>query len=83
MKRRKSSSRFVLCVRAEADADLTPRKVYEVLPDRKSSADGFLRVIDDSGEDYLYPTWMFVPISLPSAAKRRFNRATESVLDAA
>ena len=60
---------FVLCVKNEDAEDLDMRKVYEVLPDRKASQDGYLRVIDESGEDYLYPESYFVAITLPAAAQ--------------
>ena len=61
---------FVLCVRNEDAEDLDLRKVYEVLPDRKASQDGYLHVIDESGEDYLTPS----PISSPSRCPPRRKR---------
>ena len=48
--------RYVLCVHAEGDVDLESRKRCEVLPDERAAADGYLRVIDESGEDYLCVT---------------------------
>jgi hypothetical protein len=45
------------------------RKLYEVLPDCKASQDGYLRVIDESGEDYLFPESYFVAVTLPAAAQ--------------
>jgi len=69
MKRQKTESRFVVCIRNEDSEDLEPRKIYQVLPD-ESSNDGYIRVIDDSGEDYLYPQDYFVPIELPRAAQK-------------
>jgi hypothetical protein len=70
MKRRKSETRFVLCVRNEDCEDLEPRKVYRVLPDEAASEDGYVRVIDESGEDYLYPQDFFIPIELPQEAEK-------------
>ena len=70
MKPKKTESRFVLCIRNEDCDDLEPRKIYQVLPDESSAADGYIRVIDDSGEDYLYPQDYFVPIDLPQAAQK-------------
>jgi hypothetical protein len=66
---RNKQKQFVLCVRNDAAEDLDLRKVYEVLPDRKASQDGYLRVIDESGEDYLYPESYFIAITLPAAAQ--------------
>ena len=70
MKPQEIESRFVLCIRNEDCDDLEPRKIYQVLPDESSAADGYIRVIDDSGEDYLYPQDYFVPIDLPQAAQK-------------
>lgn len=50
--------------------DLEPRKVYQVLPDRRAARDGLRRVVDESGEDYLYPAEYFVPVKLPAAVAR-------------
>ena len=70
MKKRKES-RFVVCVRnTRYKASLELRKIYDCLPDAVAEADGLLRVVDESGEDYLYPAAYFVPLALPSAAKR-------------
>lgn len=70
MKRRKSESRFVICIRNEGCEDLEPRKVYRVLPDETAAEDGYIRVIDESGEDYLYPQAYFVAIELPQAVEK-------------
>jgi hypothetical protein len=70
MKRRKAEPRFVICIRNEDCEDLEPRKVYQVLPDEAAAGDGYIRVIDESGEDYLYPADYFVPIELPQAAEK-------------
>ncbi|MGD0226362.1 MAG: hypothetical protein ABSF71_28875 [Terriglobia bacterium] len=63
----KSRSKFVLCIRNDGADDLEPRKVYQVLSDRSAARDGYARVIDESGEDYLYPAEYFVPVRLPAA----------------
>jgi hypothetical protein len=70
MKRRRAEPRFVICIRNEDCEDLEPRKVYQVLPDEAAAEDGYVRVIDESGEDYLYPADYFVPIELPQAAEK-------------
>jgi hypothetical protein len=70
MKRRKAESRFVICIRSEGCEDLQPRKVYQILPDEAAAGDGYLRVIDESGEDYLYPQSYFVSIELPQAVEK-------------
>jgi len=70
MKRSRSIGKFVLCIRNEDCEDLEPRKLYLVLPDETAAADGYVRVIDESGEDYLYPQDYFLPIELPEAAEK-------------
>ncbi len=70
MKRRNSDPRFVICIRNEDCEDLQPRKLYQVLPDQAAAKDDYVRVIDDSGEDYLYPANYFLPIELPQAAAK-------------
>jgi len=72
MKRRKQ---FAICVRNRGAEDLELRKVYEVLPDVRAAKEGYVRVIDESREDYLYPIDFFVPIELPRGAGRGLSLA--------
>ena len=66
--------RYVLCVKNRGHAaTLEVRKVYRLLPDAAASKRGMLRVVDESGEDYLYPADFFVPIVLPRQAIRAFG----------
>lgn len=58
---------FAICIANDGyPASLEVRKVYRVLP-ADTGEDGFLRVIDESGEDYLFPEALFVRIDLPPA----------------
>jgi hypothetical protein len=69
----RSSGRYVTCVRnGTYRASLEPRKVYRVVEDNGAEARSLLRVIDDSGEDYLFPSDLFVPIELPAKARPAF-----------
>ena len=70
MNPQETEPRFVLCIRKEECEDLEPRKIYQVLPDEAAAVDGYIRVKDESGEDYLYPQDYFVPIELPQAAQK-------------
>jgi hypothetical protein len=66
---------YVLCVRNDNyPASLELRKVYRVLPDEDASAHDLIRVIDESGEDYLYPQELFVTVELPRAADAVFSQ---------
>ena len=67
MKGEKQRSTFVLCIRNDGSDDLELRKVYQVVPDRVAVREGYVRVVDESGEDYLYPAEYFVPVRLPVA----------------
>lgn len=62
----KSSPQFVVCINNEGyQASLEPRKIYQIVPDTEAESHKMLRVIDESGEDYLFPASFFSPISLP------------------
>jgi len=69
-RRKRSRPAFVLCVSNEGCDDLELRKVYRVLPDRVAAKDGYVRVIDESGEDHLYPAKNFVAVALPESAAK-------------
>ena len=75
MRRRKTQPAFVLCVRNEGCDDLELRKVYQVLPDQAAAQEGYLRVVDESGEDYLYPLGYFAPIEVPRSVEQSFAMA--------
>ena len=73
------TGRYVVCVRSGTyRASLEPRKVYRVLDDPAAEKSSLIRVIDESGEDYLFPSDLFVPIELPAKARPAFNRPTVS-----
>ena len=61
--------KFALCIRNDECADLETRKIYQVLQDDDAAKDGYIRVVDESGEDYLYPTSYFVLVDLPQEAR--------------
>ena len=64
---------YVLCVSNEKyPASLEARKIYQCVPDPQAEAHGQIRVIDESGEDYLYPRGLFIPIEIPKEAIRAF-----------
>lgn len=72
---RTASVRFVVCLdNAGYDASLDVRKLYRVIADDKSEKLGLLRVVDESGEDYLYPKKLFAAIDVSPALRRRLTR---------
>ena len=77
MKTRKREPRYVVCVEnAGYKASLVVRRIYQVVSDPQAEKRGLCRVVDDSGEDYLYPKKLFAAVDLPSALSRKFAVAT-------
>ena len=73
---KKSVKRFAVCVNnSDYPASLELHKIYRVLPDADAASEGDLRVVDESGEDYLYPAEYFVLIELPQAVKKSLLHA--------
>jgi hypothetical protein len=69
--------RWVMCVEnADYQASLELRKVYRVVADRSAARMKMIRVVDESGKDYLYPQTSFVPVELPPKARPLFARPT-------
>ena len=61
--------KFALCIENRDCGDLEKRKIYQILPDEEAQKEGYTRVIDESGEDYLYPQSYFVFIQIPAEAQ--------------
>lgn len=68
------TSRFAICLKNTNCEDLVVRKVYQVLPDDKAEKESYIRVVDESGEDYLYPASCFFIIELPQKVERALKR---------
>jgi hypothetical protein len=76
MEQHNLETRFVVCVKNEDyPASLELRKIYQVIPDARTAEHRLIRVIDESGEDYLYPADYFVPIELPQGVEEVFSLA--------
>jgi hypothetical protein len=75
--RKRMSRRYAVCIRNDGnEASLERNKLHVILPDRKAEADGLVRVIDEDGEDYLYPTDWFVAVDVPRVVKLSLLRAS-------
>ena len=69
--------KFAVCIHNdEYPASLERHKIYRVLPDEDASQDGDIRVVDESGEDYLYPSDWFVVISIPTEVEASLLQAS-------
>jgi hypothetical protein len=67
---------FVVCVKNDGyDVSLEKRKIYVSLSDETAAKQGLMRVVDESGEDYLYPREFFTPIELPPSVRRAVMQA--------
>ena len=76
-KKNESTPEFVVCINNEGyPASLVLHKIYRVVPDKDAAADEDLRVIDESGEDYIYPASYFAPIKLPAVVEESLLRAS-------
>ena len=77
MKQPNLKTQFVICIKNEDyPASLELRKIYQVILDISANEHQYIRIIDESGEDYLYPMDYFVPIKLPELAKNIFSLVT-------
>ena len=71
--------RFVVCVRNDGyEASLERNKIYPVLPDHDAERDGDLRIVDESGEDYLFSADRFVVIEVPAAVRASLLKAARA-----
>ena len=69
MTAKNKETEYVLCIDNRDCEDLEKRKIYQILPDDDAKQEGYLRIIDESGEDYLYPESYFIPLQLPREAR--------------
>jgi hypothetical protein len=72
-----SNVQFAICIAGEPDGDLEAWKLYRVLPDPKAKEVGCLRVIDESGEDYLYPQTRFAIVNLAEDVRKKLLATVE------
>jgi hypothetical protein len=69
--------KFVVCLKNKGyKASLELRKIYQVLPDADADSMGQLRIIDESGDDYLYPANWFAAIELPQSLEKALLKAS-------
>ena len=74
--RRRSATEFVVCIQNSGyPASLELHKIYRVVADEEAIRDGDLRIVDESGEDYLYPAEWFAAVDLPRRVKTSLLRA--------
>jgi hypothetical protein len=69
MENSERNHKFALCVENKDCEDLEKRKIYLILPDEDAEKEGYPRIVDESGEDYLYPQSYFIRVHLPREAQ--------------
>jgi hypothetical protein len=75
--KKRSARRFAVCVKNDGyEAALERNKLYVILPDKDAEEDGEVRVVDESGEDYLYPAAWFVAVEVPKAVVNSLLKAS-------
>ena len=75
--KRKVAARFVVCLKNQGfEASLERNKLYVVLLDAEAEREGDVRVVDESGEDYLYPAAWFLPLDVPKAVQESLLKAS-------
>ncbi len=76
MKSQSAGKQFVVCIQNKGyEVSLEKRKIYTAFREEADEKQGLLRVLDESGEDYLYPSKYFVSIDLPSEIAQAFDQA--------
>jgi len=76
IKNKQATPQFAICVNTDDPDLLTPRMIYQVLPDESAAKSNYIRVIDNEGEDYLYPADYFILFDFPPAVERALLRAS-------
>jgi hypothetical protein len=76
MSKKSALPRFAICIDTDDPDLLTPRRIYQVLPDEAAAASRYIRVVDNEGEDYLYPAEYFIPFDFPASVQEALLRAS-------
>ena len=66
----KIAPQFAICIQSDDPDLLTPRMIYEIIPDKSAETSHYVRVIDNEGEDYLYPADFFLFMDFPREVKQ-------------
>jgi len=75
-KSKEKEQTFAICIENKECEDLEKRKIYRVLTDDEAAKEGYLRIVDESGEDYLYPESYFILVELPQEAQDALQLAS-------
>jgi len=77
MKRTRKGTPYAVCIANRGyRVSLVVRRLYPVIPDKDAEQRGLVRIVDESGDDYLYPKKLFAAVDLPSTLAKKFAVAT-------
>ena len=76
-KQKNKAPQFAICINTDDPDLLTPRMIYQVLPDESAAKTKYIRVIDNEGEDYLYPSAYFIIYEFPVEVERALLQASQ------
>jgi len=76
----RSAPHFAICIKTEDPDLLTPRMIYEILPDESAAKSKLVRVIDNEGEDYLYPADFFLFVDFPLTVQRTLRKVSSRLI---
>jgi len=79
-KQKNPTIRFAICVHTDDPDLLTPRMIYQILPDANAVKSDYVRVIDNEGEDYLYPAKYFILIDFPQQIHQALLRTSVPIM---
>lgn len=75
-KRRDKLAQFAICITTDDPDLLTPRRIYQIVPDDNAAKSNYIRAIDNEGEDYLYPVDYFIFVDFPAEVEQALLRAS-------
>ncbi len=71
-----SALQFAICIKTDDTDLLTPRRIYQILPDESAAKSHYIRVLDNEGEDYLYPSSYFIFMDFPREVEQALLQAS-------
>jgi hypothetical protein len=77
---KENPTKFAICTHNDESDDLEPLKIYRTLPDESAAKEDYIRIIDESGEDYLYPANYFILISLPQTIEQTLLNISNNLI---
>lgn len=81
MPKQKPLPHFAICIKTDDSDLITPRMIYEILPDESAAKSSYVRVVDNEGEDYLYPAGYFIAVDFPQVIQQALLHVSRPALE--